>query len=211
MGAEGPRDDQGHRPVTATMWWVIAGVAVVVVAGLAWAAWTMTLTGQDSTAAGGEASASRPPIGPSPNATPVDGSEVTTPAPHQSDPARLPQLTPPTPLVTAPLPANAAQQGGLVEGFPVPLAEPAAGSDVIDSSISTDGSTMQAALNARTVQSSAAISDHYRVVWGGLGLTPATSEGDAISYADRFTSVTLAFRDTGTGTVYTLYATLRTE
>lgn len=212
-GAGEARTDRADSKTTATMRWVIAGVAVVVAAGIGWAVWTTTLGDQIAAAppAVAENTSAAPSSGASPGATPVHGSEVIAPEPRQSDPARLPALAQPTPRVVAPLPADAAEQGGLVEGFPTPIVEPTAESDVIDSSVSSDGSTMQAALNARTDQSPAAIADHYREMWTELGLAPVTAEGDGLAYADRFTSITLAVRESGTGTVYTLYATLRTE
>jgi len=218
MGADEPRTDPTDGKATAGkatagMRWVVIGVAVVVAAGLGWAVWTTTLDSQNAAAPAAVAGnpSAAPSSAASPGATPVDGSEVIAPEPRQSDSARLPTLAQPTPRVVAPLPADAAEQGGLVEGFPTTVADPTAESDVIDSSVSSDGSTMQAALNARTDQSPAAIADHYRAMWAGLGLAPVTVEGDDLAYADRFTSVTLAVRESGTGTVYTLYATLRTE
>lgn len=210
MGAAEPREDHDRRTTTATMRWVIATVAVVVAAGLGWAAWTTTLGGQAAPGPSASDATAGAAAGPSPRATPVQGSEVTTPQSDQSVTGRLPALAPPTPLVAPPLPADAAEQGGLVAGFPTPVAGPVAESDVIDSSVSSDGATMQAALNARTDQTPTAIVDHYRAVWGELGLAPSAAGGD-LAYADRFTSVTLAVRETGTGTVYTLFATLRTE
>jgi len=215
--------------MTATMRWVIGTVAVLVAAGLGWAIWTSTLAGQnpDGSAAPGTAQSpgdgangssgqsgsaeATPTTGPSPGATPVDGSEVTSPDPQQTDSARLPPLPQPTPLIAAPLPDNGSAQGGIVDGFPIAVAGAMPQSDVIDSSITSDGSTMQAALNARTDESPDAITTHYRQVWTELGLAPLTDDGATLAYGDTFTSVSLAVRESGTGVVYTVYATLRTE
>ncbi len=210
VGAQEPRT----RGMTPAMRWVIGVVAVIVAAGLGWAIWTSTLAGQDpagSAASSSSAGVAAPTTGPSPGATAVDGSEVIAPDPQQTDSARLPALPQPTPLVAAPLPADAAEQGSLVTGFPTEVAAPTAQSDIIDSSVTSDGTTMQAALNARTDQTPDELADHYRALWAGLGLAPVTSEGSTLAYADQFTSITLAAAESGTGTVYTLYATLRTE
>lgn len=211
--------------MSPAMRWVIGVVAVVVAAGLGWAIWTSTQSGEDAAtpAAGASAdpngggtsgtdgAAPTPTTGASPGATPVDGSEVVAPDPQQTDSAALPALPQPKPLVSAPLPKDAAEQGALVDGYPTDVAAPAPASDVIDSSIASDGTTMQAALNARTDQTPDEIADHYRAVWAKLGLAPTTADGSTVAYADQFTSITLVARESGTGTVYTLYATLRTE
>lgn len=195
------------------MRWAIAGVAIVMAVGLAAAAVLMVrmpAAPPPTTVANANASAA-PGAPQTPVPTPVDGSEVLPPEPHQTESARLPALPQPTPLITAPLPADAAAQGSIVAGFPVTLAGPAPQSDVIDSSIASDGTTMQAALTARTDEAPDAVAAHYRDAWAALGLSPAGGDGADLAYTDRFTSISLAVSETGTGTVYTLYATLRTE
>lgn len=205
------------RALTRGMRWAIAGVAIVVAAGLATAAVLMVrMPAAPPPAADALPGASGAPgvsqtQTPTPAPTPVDGSEVLPPEPHQTESARLPALPQPTPLIAAPLPADAAAQGSIVDGFPVTLAGPAPQSDVIDSSIASDGTTMQAALTARTDEAPDAIAAHYRDAWAALGLAPAGGDGADLAYTDRFTSISLAVSETGTGTVYTLYATLRTE
>jgi len=210
--ADEPRTQQDRGATTATMRWVIAAVGAVVVAGLVWAAWAATAGTPDAATPlpGGSASAA-PTTGASPGATPVDGSEVVAPVAGATDAARLPALTAPTPLAAAPLPAEAAEQGGLVAGFPEQVAAPAPSSEVIDSSVTSEGTTMQAALNARTALSGADVTEHYRAAWTALGLAPVAGDAAALAYADRFTSVSLAVRTSGTGTIYTVFATLRTE
>lgn len=195
------------------MRWAIAGVAIVMAVGLAAAAVLMVrMPGEPPATTDALAGASASPGAPqAPAPTPVDGSEVLPPEPHQTESARLPALPQPTPLITAPLPADAAAQGSIVAGFPVTLAGPAPQSDVIDSSIASDGTTMQAALTARTDEAPDAVAAHYRDAWAALGLSPAGGDGADLAYTDRFTSISLAVSETGTGTVYTLYATLRTE
>lgn len=197
------------------MRWAIAGVAIVMGAGLAAAAILMVrmpaAPPPTTDALPGASGAPGVSQTPTPTPTPVDGSEVLPPEPHQTESARLPALPQPTPLIAAPLPPDAAAQGAIVAGFPVTLAGPAPQSDVIDSSIASDGTTMQAALTARTDEAPDAVAAHYRDAWAALGLSPAGGDGADLAYTDRFTSISLAVSETGTGTVYTLYATLRTE
>ncbi|GAA3923405.1 hypothetical protein [Microbacterium invictum] len=217
------------------MRWAIIGVAAVVLAGLTVAAWLLLASpgapgaGMPATAPSSGASAGTPSddddappasddgsstettpnAGPSPDSAPVDGSEVLPPADSAAPSNRLPPLPQPTPLVEAPLPENASARGKLVDGFPAVVAGPAPGDDVLESSITSDGTTMQAALTARTDDSPDAVAEHYRATWSTLGLAPTA--GETVSATDPFTSVTLAITESGTGTVYTVFATLRTE
>lgn len=210
--ADEPRMQHGRGTLTTSMRWVISAVGLVVVAGLAWATWAATTGAPGAAAPTPEtATSAAPTTGASPGATPVDGSEVVAPVAGATDATRLPALAAPVPLVTAPLPADAAEQGGLVTGFPEQVAAPTTGSEVIDSSVASEGRTMQAALNARTAQSVADVTEHYRAMWTALGLAPASERAATLAFADSFTSVSLAVRESGTGTLYTVFATLRTE
>lgn len=212
VGTDRRRADHERAKTTRTQWWVIGGVAALVVAGLAWAAWTATSqTGDAGSAPTTTAAAAVPTTGASPDATPVDGSEVVEPTPDQMDADRLPALPQPTPRVAVPLPANASMQGAIVDGFPSAVAGAAPDSDVVDTSVSSDGTTMQAAMSARTDRSPSDVADHYRGMWAALGLAPATDGTDDVAYSDAYTSVSLAIRESGTGTLYTVFATLRTE
>lgn len=225
------RTDNDSR-LTVAMRWSIVGVAVVVLAGLVTAAWLLltppgapdsppgtaptTSAGSQNSPGDGsfpsDAGTSTPPTpqaGPSPGATPVEGSEVLPPTDQNTPRNRLPLLPQPTPLISAPLPDAASASGELVAGFPSAVAAPAPGDDVLDSAITSDGSTMQATLKARTDATAATVSDYFRQMWAGLGLTP--TGGGEVAASDPFTTVTLAVAESGTGTIYTVFATLRTE
>ena len=199
------------RVLTRAMRWTIGVVAAVVVAGAVVTGVLLSGPGPVAPPPRADASSAAESASPTPTAapTPVDGSEVLPPAPKQTDAARLPALAGPTPLATAPLPADAAAQGSLVPGFPAQVAGPAPQSEVVDSSISSDGTTMQVALTARTDQSPDDVTAHYRALWSSLALSPVDA-GAGLAYADAYTSVTLAFTSSGTGTLYTVFATLRT-
>ena len=85
-------------------------------------------------------------------------------------------------------------------------------SSVVQSSIATEASTMQATLTARTDATPAEVTEYYRIVWSGLGLADAgAGSGTDTSYSDAFSSVSLAFSSSGTGTVYTVYGVFRTS
>lgn len=211
-GAHAPEEKTGW--LTPGMRWALVGVAVVVVVGLIWAG--SLFGGQPGSAppvgaTPGSTGQSDAPGTPTPAPTPVDGSEVQPLDARQTDASRLPDLPQSTPLVAAPLPADATAAGKLVDGFPAAVAGPLPDATIVDSSVASDGATMQVGLTARTDQSATVVADHYRELWRSLGLIPAGGDGTAISYADRFTSISLTTSDTGTGLVYQIYGTLRTE
>lgn len=200
------------------MRWVVAAVGVLVVVGLGFSAWAMLAGGDGLPDAAHSsttpaASASNASAGASPGATPVAGSEVTEPGPTATSDARLPALPQSTPFVAPPLPADAAADGRVVDGFPVALLGPAPESEVTSSSVTSDGATLQAALTARTDQSPAEVAAHYGAVWTAAGLTGDAGDRPSgeLAYADQYTAVSLSAREAGTGTVYTLYGTLRSE
>lgn len=194
------------------MRWVIGAVAALVVGGLIWAAWVTSPTGSPNTApTSPDATAPAPALGASPGATPVPGSEVIAPTPDQSPLTRLPPVSQPTPLVTAPLPPNGTRQGGLVDGFPTQIVGESADSEVIDSSVTSEGATMQASLRSRTDRTPAEVLDRFRDVWSALGLSPAAAADGTLTFSDLHSTLTVSVAETGTGTLYTLYATLRTE
>ena len=204
----GPDDARvGRRRVLTTpMRWTLAAVAVVVVAGSVSAGWMLTAGEPASTAPPSAAPAVTP--GPLPDATPVPGSEVQDPDPAAAPYAGVPPLPTPTPLVGAPLPPGASADGALVEGFPAAVAGPLTGADIVTSSVAVDGEVVQAALTARTDATADEVRADYAARWTALGLADA---GTADAFADPFSSVMLAFAaGSGTGTVYTVYAVLRT-
>lgn len=156
-----------------------------------------------------EATAPRPSAssgsGADPTAAPVAGSEVQPPDPSAAPRDRIPPRTPQTPRITVPLPASASAAGAVVEGYPIDLAAPAEDSDVVDTSVSSEGDRLQFTLIARTDATADAIRAHYAALWTGMGMT-ADGEG----FRDPFTSVSLTVNDdAGTGTVYTVYGVAR--
>lgn len=219
-GADAP--ETTTRAVTRGMRWALIGIAVIVAAGLIWAGSLLVVPpGADGSAdtprsgsAPGPTGSPATPATPTTAPTPVNGSEVLPPETGQSDAARLPARTQASPLVVAPLPPDATAQGKLVDGFPTSVAAPVAGTEIIYSSIATEGMRMQAGLTARTEQSATEIADHYRALWASLGLAPAGGDDDddaTVSYSGPFTSISLTTSETATGLVYKLFGTLRTE
>ncbi|MDL5352381.1 hypothetical protein [Microbacterium sp. zg-YB36] len=203
--------DEGHRALTPTMRWTLAAVGVMVASGLGAAGWLLSATLAPPTTPTPQVSAAPTP-GPVANATPAAGSEVLPPDAGQAPTDRLPQLTPPVPLISPPLPASGFARNELVAGFPVEVVGLPPDTDVIDSSLAQDGTVMQATLTARTNAPADAVLTHYRVLWSGLGLAPGVSGGGDAGFSDAYSSVSLAFAGaSGTGTVYTVYAVLRTE
>ncbi|WP_194409700.1 hypothetical protein [Microbacterium cremeum] len=206
----------GH---TRALRWVLWAVGAAVVAGLAIALWGFTADG-DAGAPGASgapgavdattAPTPRPTRGPLPGAEPTTGSEVQAPDATAPSADRLPALSTPSPLVSAPLPDSGSASGELVDGFPTGVMAPAPPSEVLQSSIATEGDTMQVTLQARTDATPDEVSQHYRAVWSGLGLAATgSSDGADTSYSDALSSLTLAFTSSGTGTVYTVYGVFR--
>lgn len=206
--------------LTPAMRWVLIGVGALVLVGAAIAIWLLTVgpgtgrAGADPTPTSTSTSKSETETetpGPAPGATPTTGSEVQSPDSEDSVGPGLPPIPTPTPLVTAPLPAPASAEGALADGYPAEIAGPSGGSDVLTSSIASEGNTMQVTLVARTDASADDVRAHYRDVWSGLGLAE-TASGDsaATSFGDTYTSLSLAFAPaSGTGTVYMIYGVLR--
>jgi len=150
--------------------------------------------------------------GPLPGATPTTGSEVEPPSPTPAADSGLPPLPAQTPLVADPLPRSASATSELVDGLPIPVMGPASDSDVISSSIATEGQTMQVTLIARTDAPADDVRAHYRDQWTKLGLAASGAEGADVASSDSFTSLSLAFSSTsGTGTLYTVYGVFRTS
>jgi len=200
--------------MTPAMKWVIGAVALVVAGGLLWAAQLGAPVDESAgviSDGSGEAAPSETAPALSPEPTPVDGSEVLPPVDAQAASDRLPALPQPAPRISAPLPADAAASGELVEGFPAELAGPTLASDVIDSSIASDNATMQVALTARTDETPDAVTAAFQQRWTALTLAPAAAAEATLAFSDAFTSISLAVSESGTGTVYTVFATLRTE
>jgi hypothetical protein len=146
--------------------------------------------------------------GADPAATPVAGSEVQTPGPADPPGDRLPTLpseAPPTSPVSLPLPPSGSREGAIVEGFPAELAGPAEGSDILDTSIASEGDMMQFSLIARTDAGGDAVRAYYAGHWTARGMAP-----DGLGFRDSFTSISVTIHeDSGTGTVYTVHGVAR--
>lgn len=194
-------------PAMRRVLWLVGGVVAI---ALVVAVWLATAGRGGDTAPTPSAT---PTAGPLPGATPTTGSEVQDPAAGRPDLGRIPPLPVATPLVSAPLPESATANRKLVGGFPAKIMGPAPDSDIVSSAIATEGSTMQVTLVARTDASPESIVAHYRDVWAQLGLIDqGTTNGNGAAYASPHTSLTLAFSpESGTGTVYTILGSFRTE
>lgn len=213
----GVSDDRGtprRRSRRAVV--VVLAVALVAVigAGVVVASWPSSDPGaaapnaQPTVSTEAPSDAATP--GPAASATPVDGSEVLPPT--SDEPLnRIPPREPAPPTLSGPLPAADSAQGRLVAGFPVAVIGPAAGDEVIDSSVAPEGTTLQVTLTARSARDAEAIRDHFRALWLPFGLTAQTRDTDELSFRSATASVTLDVVGTGTGTVYTVFATLRAE
>lgn len=195
------------RPMRITLWTVGAIVAAGIVLALAFLiAQPPAGQGSDATPSA-DASAAR---GPDPEGTPVAGSEVQAPDPSATASDRLPPREGSGPLVTPPLPPSASAEGSLVDGYPRDIMGPAADSDVISSSIATEGDTMQVTLVARTDQPEDQVRSHFLSVWTSLGLVQtAQDRGTSLAVTDGTNSMSLAFASSGTGTVYMVYGVFR--
>lgn len=209
------RENRRRRRTMAIAVAVAAIIAAALVVGLIW---TGTRSagpdalpegaGADRTAAPSDAaSAAR---GPAAGGTPVDGSEVLPPA-AGTDPNRIPPRAADPPTVSAPLPAAGSASGHLVAGFPADVVGPAPGDDVIDSSLSPEGTTLQVTLTARSDRAPDEIRSYFRDLWAPYGMIAQTASTENQLFASDTASVTLDVIETGTGTVYSLFATLRTE
>lgn len=194
-------------PAMRRVLWIVGGLVAVVLVVAVW----LAVTGGGG--GGTPAPSATPTRGPLPGATPTTGSEVQDPVSGQPEPGRIPPLPAATPLVSPPLPESASAKGKLVKGFPENIMGTAPDSDIVSSAIATEGNAMQVTLVARTDASPDSIVAHYRDTWAQLGLVDqGTTGGDGASFAGPHTSLTLAFSPgSGTGTVYTILGSFRTE
>lgn len=207
-GADAPVAARGLTPGMRRVLWIVGAVVVI---GIGITVWFFTTSSGGGQEPGSPAVTSTPTRGPLPGATPTTGSEVQTPPPTEPGSGGLPPLPTPTPLIPPPLPESGSATGSLVEGFPVEIMGPTPESDIVESSIASDGTTMQVTLVARTDAPVDTVEAHYRQLWAGLGLSPGAQQTD-LGYSDAYSSLTLAFSPTsGTGTVYMIYGVFRTS
>lgn len=193
----------------------LAAVGVIVAAGLALAAWLALAPAPASNSAGEAAQASAtpqgpPPSGSDPQATPTTGTEVLPPTETSRPRDGVPDPPAVSPRISAPLPADGTQEGGVIAGFPTDLAGPTYGSDVLSTSLASEGDVLQFSLRARTDAADGDVTSHYSALWSSMGLAPAPASADgSVSYQDGYSSVTIATQDSGTGMIYTIYGVLR--
>lgn len=212
---ESEPDGTARSPRRALRRALLAGAGVAVVALVIAVGAFAGGGGDPQTPQAATPSPSATPVpGADPGASPADGSEVPDGAdedPEASGPGSAPAPES-TPLVGETLPPSATASGALVDGYPEPIMTPMPSSDVLDSSIATEGDVMQVTLVARTTASPDDVREHYREVWGGSGLEPTGREASDTSFADGSTSLDLAFApDSGTGTVYVILGVFRSR
>lgn len=195
------------RGMKVTLWAVGAAVVIGVIVVIAL---LNAPTGAPAGASATPSSSATTGPGPSPDATPADGSEVPSPEPSASATSGLPPRTPDEPLVTTPLPESATADGELVDGFPSDVMGPPDDTTIVSSSIASEADVMQVTLVARTDASQEDVLAHYRSLWSDLGLTDSPTESADLSYANEYSSLTLAFTpSSGTGTVFMVYGVLK--
>ena len=198
------------RPaLTPAMKTAIAVVGVLVVGGIIVVA-ALTATGQPEVApTASPSSTAAPSSGPLPGATPTTGSEVQPPT--ASPRSGLPPLEPAEPLIGAPLPEPGSRSGGLVTGFPAGVADPMQDSNIVSSSIATEGAVMQLSLVASSAETPDAIREHYSALWTSLGLRAVPTDDETVAFTGDYESLTLSVGTSGTGNLYTIFGVLRTE
>lgn len=103
----------------------------------------------------------------------------------------------------------------LVDGFPTRVITVAAGSNVLSSSVSSDGGRLQASLEATSGRSVAEVMDHYTELFRDLGFTwsaaDATVGGTAFSFTRDGHSVVVSARPQAEGSLYTVFGILDQE
>ena len=205
---------QRRSPMQRRRRWIIATLIVAIVAIAAAIAVTSLPLGQTPSA--GDASspsspATSPPApGPSPQGTPVDGSEVLPPV-SGAPSTGVPRMTPAPPLWDGPAPETDAAEGRLVKGYPVDLAGPLQGDTVVSSSVTSQSTTLQAALTARSPKSLEDVRSHFAELWSDLGLAKQSDEDAQLAYGGRAASMSLTVTTGGTGTTYVVFAVIEVE
>jgi hypothetical protein len=191
---------------------IIVGIVVAISIGVA--VWFLTAPSRDGeTGAGADPQpsfSSSVTQGPIPGGIPTSGSEVQDPDPSAPPLDRLPSRAPAAPLVPSPFPDAGRGMQNLVDGFPTNVMGPVSGSDIVENSIATEGTTMQVTLVARSEMTQQEISDYYSTLWSSLGLGQQSTSDSVLGFASSFESLSLAFvPSSGTGTVYMIYGTFR--
>jgi len=162
-------------------------------------------TGAGSTeTVGPQAAGSTPPTAGPRTATEVLAEQTAAPT--------LPPSAKREPLVSAPLPPTASASKKLVAGFPAAIAlKPK--STIVNSSVSSSGSIMQATLSAKTEASGDEVVAYYEKLFAKIGLAgspvPSTGGTESYSFARGNDSVTLTVTPSkSNGASYALFGVL---
>jgi len=144
-----------------------------------------------------------------PAAGPRTATEVLA---EQTAAPTLPPSAKREPLVTAPLPPTASAAKKLVAGFPAAIAlKPK--STIVNSSVSSSGSIMQATLSAKTDASGDEVVTYYEKLFAKIGLAgspvPSTGGTESYSFARGNDSITLTVTPSkSNGSSYALFGVL---
>lgn len=158
---------------------------------------------------GSETSASPDPTA-SPSSPPAERGETPTQPDAATGQPREVATAPPR-LVNPPPQQSESEVGKLVAGFPdaVPLAPK---STISTSSLDSDGTRVQASLEASTPESAADVTTYYEKLFAALGFpgtpSPAASGSTAVLFARGGESVTLTVTPSATGSRYSLFGVL---
>lgn len=157
--------------------------------------------------------------GPDPDAAaahPADGTGKLEVLPPVADrPTGLPTPTPPSALVSLPLPATASAQGKIVDGFPAAALPFPDGTVVVASSVSAADTVLQVTADAISQSSPDSIVGHFQQRLAALGFwseaAPAADGRRSVRFVRGADSLTLTTSTTGTGsTRFTLLGSLHT-
>lgn len=158
-----------------------------------------------------------PPRGaPSPTASPPADTATGNPPGQEQGPSseKAEPPAPPAviePLITEPLPATGHRDGAIVDGFPLVISL-APRSEVMFSSVASEGDRVQVGLSALSRNAPGEVLDHYRSLFTGLGLVAesiSTADGSsAVAFERGPSTVTVTVWSTHDGTRYTVFSVL---
>ncbi|MBC7402288.1 MAG: hypothetical protein H7279_03810 [Microbacteriaceae bacterium] len=130
-----------------------------------------------------------------------------------ASPIRLPPSARIASLFSGALPKSASHSGGLVAGFPASVSL-AQNSTVITSSISSNGTKVQATVYATTSAPSSTVLDFYASLFAKGSLAglkiPAAAGSTAIAYSGGPNSLTLTVSTIPSGSAYSLFGVFET-
>jgi hypothetical protein len=140
--------------------------------------------------------------------------EVLPPA--NDAPTGLPMPSPPTALITSPLPAAASAQGKMVEGFPSRVITFPDGTVVVFTGVSSSGDTLQATAEGIVELDAGNVAGHFLQILQSAGFrseeAPAAAGQQALRLTRGKDSVSLTLSATGTGsTRFSLLGNFHTE